>query len=435
MNGQSLAAWLARHRNVCGAVSAGLLVRVLLAIVVDYSETTADDAATYRLLADNLAHHGAFSLASEPPFPPTTLRAPLLPLFAALSFRIFGPALWPVHVAQALLGVAVALLVAGAFARVVPAIARPVLWATVLSPSDALYAGRLLTETLATALVCTGVALPILVRRRWGFVAAGVALGLATLTRDVFLVFIPVMAASTLLLRRGERGGGPTGALAPALLLLGAALAIAPWTYRNCTQTPTCTLVSKGLMGHNLWIGTWEREPSWLVPVPRYPDDAFDSAAERADLEPRDNHDPANEPVFLARALARIRARPLETFETWLVRAPRMWIGTRSDLFVWRLRTRSLPWYALKSFFFGLNALVVAFGAWGLVTSSRRRGPLLWMAVPIVLIAAVYFPFHDTETRYSQPVYPILIGFAVLAAAHAGKRCASLARRFGWRRT
>jgi 4-amino-4-deoxy-L-arabinose transferase-like glycosyltransferase len=63
---------------------------------------------------------------------------------------------------------------------------------------------------------------------RWAF-AAGVLLGLATLTRAVGLFFIPLAALLVWLLARPRRGAW-RGA---ALLLLGAALAVGPWTLRN----------------------------------------------------------------------------------------------------------------------------------------------------------------------------------------------------------
>jgi len=63
---------------------------------------------------------------------------------------------------------------------------------------------------------------------RWALLA-GFLLGLATLTRAVGLFFIPLAALLVWLLARPRRGAW-RGA---ALLLLGAALAVGPWTLRN----------------------------------------------------------------------------------------------------------------------------------------------------------------------------------------------------------
>jgi len=93
-----------------------------------------------------------------------------------------------------------------------------------------------------------------------------------------------------------------------------------------------------------------------------------------------------------------------------------MWIGTRTDLFELRAPfTHGRPaWYALKVFCFGLNAAWLLFGAMGIVVAWRKHKQLLWLAIPISVALSVYFPFYNCETRYSQPIYPLLLAFSAL---------------------
>jgi Dolichyl-phosphate-mannose-protein mannosyltransferase len=400
--------------QIVGATLLGVAIRVLLPLlVVDYSHESGD-GAYYDRIASNLAQHGTFSTDLEPPFTASATRPPLVPLVAAVSYRLFGHSLLPVHLFFGLLGLLTALVVAAVVQRVEPRATLPALWLGMASPFNALYEGRLLAEAMTAFLLAVGLALPLLWRDWKAWALGGVCLGWAALARDVCLPLAFGAVAAALVfgfLRRGAPRWWPV------LMLAGIVAGVAPWTARNCLDTPTCTAICRGYMGYNLWLGTWERDGNWLQPDgPHYPDYAFDEPSQRAQVEGRDMSEDA---LFRGLALAHIRSHPLATLVRWIARAPRMWIGTRTDQFTlrsaWAPRTR--PWVLLKVAFFAMNLALLGLGTVGLILAWRERSSMLLFAVPVLVTIAVYLPFHDTETRYSEPVLPLLIGFVALVVA------------------
>lgn len=385
---------------------AGVLVRVLLALaVVRYGGGLTGDEVGYDLLARNLlAGHGLSFDGSTP----TALRPPLYPAFLAAHYALG----WPVLVTQALLGLATAWLVYRGVRAVLPAAAPLALWVGMLCPLNAIYYGRLLTESLS-AFLLTAAVVAVTVSTSWAACAAGgLCLGAACLTRDVFLPLLVLLPA--LLIRLA-------GARRAALYGLCALAVIVPWTFRNLQVLGSPVPVSRGLLGFNLWVGTWELDGSWQTTPLQFPERAFRSPAERELVarSPLELNDPHDE-LYRGLAYERWRAEPLAVTGTCLRRYPRLWLGTRTDLFELRLARHSPAWYAFKGLAFGWNALLVGLGAVGCLLVLRSRGALL--AAPILLTALEYFPLHNTETRYSQPVLPLLCGLAAGAATVLWKR-------------
>ena len=93
-----------------------------------------------------------------------------------------------------------------------------------------------------------------------------------------------------------------------------------------------------------------------------------------------------------------------------MYRIPKMWIGTRTDLFTMQYETKSISWYVAKSVYFGFNAIVVGLF---LVLSFRGiiQGDFLsyLVAAFVFYLAFVYMPFYNIETRYSQPVLSVML--------------------------
>ncbi len=406
-------------REIAFAVVASVVMRVALVGLIDYRGYSGDEVGYYRLIR-NLLDHGVFSIGETAPFEPTVLRPPLLPLVGALSFRMFGPTMVPIGILHAAMGILGGLILTLAVARCAPQVsaattARATLWATMLCPFDAFFEGRLLTEALATFFLTAALALPLAFKQKSAWALGGVALGAASLTRDVYLPLVVLLPAIAVLWPTVRAG---VGLLSPALFLVGALGTLTPWAVRNCTQTPTCTVVSKGALGVNLWVGTWERDGSWQNPTAlSVPDYAFDSAAEREALLPRFGGavDAQTDRSFMTAAVEKIRTHPMRTFARWVRRAPRLWIGTRSDLFTLRpawLERYSLPWWAYKMLCLLINSAALLLALVGMARAAKRREVLFWLAVPILYTVAIYFPLHNTETRYSAPVYPMLLTFS-----------------------
>ena len=408
------------------AIAVALAVRVAGMATIDYG-TLGGDALGYQQLADNLREHCTYSYSEAPPLQPTALRAPLYATVVAVVQAVTGRTLVGVQLLQTLLSVLTMLLLALVAARWVPAARRWVLFGLALNPFDGPYCVALLTETLATFGVAAVLAALLLLRGKRRFFAAGALMGLTALTRDIS-VLLPAFVIGFLVLRalRHRRAWRRT-AVAAALLVCGAVLVVSPWTVRNAVQFGRFIPIARGGLGSNLWIGTWERNPDWInAGVPNYPDEAFDNEDDKQFVLAANGFysDEANSRT-LAMALRRWRAAPLATLWGCVQRARFTWLGTRSELVRYRwapLATPgALPWKVLKSSQWGLNAVMVL-GALALLLgrwrSRRTRGLRFWLAIPVVWTALSYLLMHSTESRYSQPVVPVLIVGAAVVAHH-----------------
>jgi 4-amino-4-deoxy-L-arabinose transferase-like glycosyltransferase len=409
-------------------LAGGSVVRVLLALSVTSYGALVGDARAYSRLAQNMLEHGVFSLSETAPYLPTAIRPPLYPAFLAAVRWLCGAQVWPVLVLQAVMGLVTALLLASVVSRRWSVrTGRVALVLLMVSPLDAIYFGTLLSETLTALMLALVLWLP---RResswsRWA--VAGLALGGLLLARDVYSPLLLLLPATFVL--RHERPKRPV--LAAVCMGGFCVLAVAPWSLRN-TTIGAPALVSRGNFGFNLWVGTWERNAGWVTEPLSFPPDAFRSPEERALLEPLApdmSQYLFRDATFREAAVSRLRDAPAKTISTWLKRSYAPWVGTRTDLVDLRPARGSLLWLVAKSSAFALNALSLGLGLVGFILLLRRRQPVWWLATPVLFSALVYLPFHNTETRYTQPVFPLVLCFAAYAVVRLRRAIPRLARK------
>ena len=190
------------------------------------------DARGYHQLALNLMQGHGFSLRTEPPYEPDSVRVPVYPLLIAGLYSLLGPQPRWVVLAQGLLDGATALLLFAIMRRL--ADDRAGLIATLiygLCPVQIRFCSELLTEIplafLLTALLWLFI--PALQDKpsRLRAVGAGLLTGLAMLTKpNVQLLPLILIGALALRWRR-------TCVQAAALLLAGTAVVVGPWILRN----------------------------------------------------------------------------------------------------------------------------------------------------------------------------------------------------------
>ncbi len=199
-------------------------------------------------------------LAAGDGFVATSYRsAPVLPVYLGLTFRAFGDGYRPARVGQALLGALTCVLV-GRTATLLVSPAVGALSGALLAvyPQQIYLAGVFYPSCLETFLCAACVYLAARgLRGRGGTgtaVSAGVALGLLVLTRAVYLVLGPCVAAVWWF--TGEQPWRRRLA-ACAALLLAAAFTVLPWSLRNRAVYGRFVLVSSG-GGLTLWKGNNE---------------------------------------------------------------------------------------------------------------------------------------------------------------------------------
>lgn len=364
---------------------AALAARAIMFLLVDpLAQLTSGDAAYFLTVARSIASGAGHSLNGVPTAYQSSGYAYFL---AVVPFPLL---------AQSLLSILVGALIARRFSFI-----AAVLFVT--CPFLIIYEWRLLAEALAIDLMVAAFVLAAFPKRRWELALAGLLMGLAILTRDT-LQYLPLLILLVGLCNRRYLKRAATVGLVAYLTLL-------PWQIQNGGS------ISDGRLGLNLWIGTWERTPDWNdhgFDRADWPPTAFRTPKERqlllAALAKR------QEQPFLDVAMDRIRTQPLKVLETWLVRYPRLWLGTRTEQIALRADRGTLIWKAEKGAFLALNLTMLVAGLVGMILALRSDRRWLFAAAPIAYVALIYIPFHNTEPRYSLPAIPFLLAFVAYAA-------------------
>ncbi len=188
-----------------------------------------------KLFADMQEYHDrAMHLLKTGTLFPDAFRVPLYPMFIAGVFKVFGPNLLAVRLAQALLGTSSVALTYFLARRVVPSrAALAAAFIVAVYPALLLYSAYLMAETLFSFLAVLTLVL-WLKRRAWAAVAAGVVLGAAMLTRSVGLALIGGIVIAEVWRAVMRRDAIDRAALTHlAALFAGVALAMMPWVARN----------------------------------------------------------------------------------------------------------------------------------------------------------------------------------------------------------
>jgi 4-amino-4-deoxy-L-arabinose transferase-like glycosyltransferase len=216
------------------------------------------DATAYSTIAANLDHDQGFTLGATATQPASNY-SPGLPLFVAGVYKLSGG----VHerlarVILALLGT-LAVLFTYLLGRRLSGPAAGLIGAGAIAIYPALleYQGMLMGEPLAAALLSGAVLASLWAadsesRSRW--LLPGVSFGALTLVRPEYLGV--ALLVGLVVLAKNWRTGWRTALVPAALLLIGAAVVVAPWTIRNAIALDRTVPVSTG-GGQVLYAGTY----------------------------------------------------------------------------------------------------------------------------------------------------------------------------------
>ncbi len=349
------------------------------------------------------------------------LRPPLYIAFLAALFRLFGPDLAPVWLAQTALGlltVALVYLLARLCYRRV-AVARLAATLCALYLPFAVYTRLLLSETLFVALlVAAFVALTLYARERRPayLIGAGVALGLGSLTRGLalpFLAAVPIWLGAT----HGWRRGWRIVARRSALVIAVALLVVAPWTARNALAYGRLIPVDT-TGGYNFWLGAAGLRARGQI------DNTLREVPNHGDRQS----------LAYARGWAVVRADPVayaaksarELADLWRIN-----FGANERLLQGFTRGQASPaWLALTLVLddlLYLATLPLAVLGWVLTRRREDRWLLgLWLGYSC-LTGALFFAI----TRFRLPLMPFVLLLAARGAAELGARSAERGMRRG----
>jgi 4-amino-4-deoxy-L-arabinose transferase-like glycosyltransferase len=224
------------------------------------------DGTEYSRLALGLLEHGRYvdEAGRASAFWP-----PGYPLFLAAVYRIFGPSVLAIRVAQSVLGSLIVALVFAITRRLAsPKVGYLAAAATAVYPLYIYSTGAVLPIVLQTALVAGAFLLVLRASEKVSVssaLAGGLLAGWAVLTAPssflALLLFVPWLAWVRFEAIRpaaaSRGGGGKRGAVVLALcLLLPMVLLPGGWAVRNYHALGGFTLVSTN-GGYNLWIGNY----------------------------------------------------------------------------------------------------------------------------------------------------------------------------------
>ncbi|HET8632012.1 MAG TPA: glycosyltransferase family 39 protein [Thermomicrobiales bacterium] len=189
------------------------------------------------------------------------VRPPFYVVLLGGLFRVFGPGRTPVWLAQVALSTATVGLVYAlgrlAFGRRAAARTAAALCAAYLP--FAVYCRLLLSETLFNFLfvgACVALLWHARLGGRWALVLAGLALGLAVLTRGIALPFLAAAPVWFVALH-GRHGAWRRAAVSSAVVVGVALVAVAPWTARNALAYHRLIPVDT-TGGYNFWLGAMD---------------------------------------------------------------------------------------------------------------------------------------------------------------------------------
>jgi len=386
--------------------AAGLLLRVVLVVLTQNIGGTASlDGSTYHSIAMNLLAGRGFS---QDGVNPTLFVAPLYPFLLAGTYALAGVHPLLIELLQVLFGTASAwlawLITRALFGRV-PGLIAFVL--VLFLPELMVINTYFYTESLFIFLFLLAIwlAMRALERPTWPLLAAaGLAGGLATLTRGVTML-LPLLLLFALLLRR--RGIWPS--LGRTLVYgLFFALPILPWTLRNYQTFGAAVPVAVG-SGDVLWTGNYRpHDGRYSYAKTMAVMDSMTAGLNQVDRDA----------LLTGEALKHIKEQPLAAAGLMVKKFFRFWFwvyeGAPSGM---KRQGGGLVQLLLALSYYPILLLFCA-GVW----LSRRR----WRELAFIhLLLGYYVALHVAMLvvpRYRIPVLPLLIFFAAFALYEAGDR-------------
>jgi 4-amino-4-deoxy-L-arabinose transferase-like glycosyltransferase len=386
--------------------------------------TPSSDPATYDTVAWNLARGVGFHLDAASGTYPTAFVPPVVPWVTSLLYRLVGHQFFAAVLLQCLAGALVPLLCAALGASLFgDTVGRWSGWLAAVHPLLVFFSGYLLTETMFTVTLLLALLLSaawVRTPRAGRALGAGIACGIATLTRPTAML-LPILVAAWAWRPVGLTVGGAARLRQVALLMLGLALVVAPWTLRNAIALRAFVPVTTGA-GGALMVAN--NAATWEDPARR---GGADSRSYHAALagEFRGLDEVALDRAARARTWAFMRERPHLWPQVALAKLARFWrLGAEgggtggwqrpgSPLEPLRRLDPMLVW----------SIVTLPFALWGVARASvgARRWfqalPLL-VIVYFSLIAVVFFG----SLRMRVPIEPLVVLYVALGCEAARRR-------------
>lgn len=408
----------AEHAILMSLLGAGLLVRLIFLQEIGGTGFKIVDERHYYQLASSLFSGLGFAWG---PDRLTSIRPPLYPGFLYMVWTMMGEkSLYAVRAIQVILSLANVVLLYFLGRRLFNQ--RVALWAAGIFcfyPSMIAFNFLLLTEVLFTFLVTLFVlAYVILLQSNRGIIAvgAGLALGLAALTRSILwplpLVLCPLMFFTL-------SGTKTTKLKLVALLFLGYALIVTPWAVRNTNLQGVVTIVNS-MGGLTLMMGNYEHTPvdrAWDPTTLRGEHSIFQNM-KTEHPESSEWTEGQKEKWAQRKAVAFMLENPGTTIKRSMIKWGSFWGLERTILAGFHLNYYDPPrWFALLTtvvipLSYTLVMILACLGMFLAIPEDRRAH---WFFLLLLLFVSGLHALVFGHSRYHLPLMPLLIVYAASA--------------------
>ena len=415
-----------------------LIFLVALALRVGYVWVAAGPAAVpssdsleYDTVAWNLASGAGFALNGAAGPYPTAFVPPVVPWVTSLLYRAVGHRFFASLLLQCLIGALIPLLLAAfASATFGGSVARIAAWLAAVHPLLVFFSGYLLTETTFTAVLLAaliGSAAWLKTPRPGRALGVGMLWGLASLTRPTALA-LPALVALWGWTPLGLTVASRDRVRQVAMLALGVALVVGPWTLRNATALGAFVPVTTG--GGRAFLDS-NNALVWGDPVTR------GGANSTYRLEPwaglfRGRSEAQADAIARTEAMKFLNAHAGEWPAMALTKVLRFWRITAEGGGTGHWQRDDSPLVAMIRRVDPLLAwslLVLPFAAFGLAR-SLAGGRRWFLSLPLLVI--LYFTALASvfwgALRMRVPIEPLVLLYAAAGADETRRRWMSRAR-------
>jgi hypothetical protein len=284
------------------------------------------------------------------------------------------------------------------------------LLALAIYPNAILYVPLALTEVTYTALLMAGIWLIVARPGLAATLVAGLVFGLATLVKAQTLVIVPALMVIALLRAGQARRRLPALVARTVIVLLAAALVIAPWTIRNHRQLGAWVTVSTNggitlLTGNNDSARGGYTPDDRLVrriePIKKRDEVAYDAQARALGVQ------------WIAGHRARfVMLAPLKVWHLWGPDGEAQWAYETGS---WAYPAAPHAWLALRAgnqVWYWLLLIAFVAAPFRLVPARRAAGARVidwWLVAYVVaLFPTVIAVVFSGQSRFHYPVMPFV---------------------------
>lgn len=426
----------------------GLLLLLLVAagarsaVMAARWERLTRDPDGYRLIAENLRQHGAYSRWPSPDdlrHEPTAFRPPLYPLLlAACAWRgqVTALSIAQPHLLLGTFSVWLVWLLARRWG-----LGRWSYLAAIMVACDPILlnqSSEVMTETLATFLAIAALLALTYLSRVLSWKAACLAggmLGLASLCRPTFFIWMVAVATWAVISWRWWEGGKRA-----ALILVGFFVVLAPWVIRNQQEIgkPILATTHGGytlLLGNNPLFYSHLRQRGWrevwdarhlqarLKPLTKTEERHARGARMECGIDMGQGGDVHPELIADQRlyelAWQTIQQNPSMFASACLVRVLRFWSPLPHQLSQDEAAGRTLARWCIGCWYVFVF-LVALYGLWRLGPRLFVQ-PWVWGMLCVLSLTAVHTVYWS-NMRMRAPVMPVVYLVCALGCAHAVER-------------